>query len=65
LVLTNTAIRNARPDGNPRKLSDGGGLYLYISPSGGRLWRLNYRFDGRQKTLSFGPYPLLTLAEAR
>ena len=65
MPLTNTALRNAKPSENPQKLSDGHGLYLYIAPTGGRLWRMNYRFDGRQKTLSFGPYPLVTLAEAR
>lgn len=65
MALTNTAIRNVSIDAKARKLSDGGGLYLFVSPAGGRLWRLNYRFDGRQKTLSFGPYPLVSLAEAR
>jgi integrase len=65
MALTNTALRNAKPSDKPQKLSDGHGLYLYIASTGGRLWRMNYRFDGRQKTLSFGPYPLVTLAEAR
>lgn len=49
----------------PYKLSDGGGLYLLVQPSGSRLWRLKYRFDGKEKLLSFGKYPEVTLAIAR
>jgi integrase len=47
------------------KLSDGGGLYLLVTPSGGRLWRLNYRFDGKQKTLFLKTYPEVSLGDAR
>lgn len=47
------------------KLSDGGGLYLLVTPSGGRLWRLNYRFDGKQKTLFLKSYPEISLGDAR
>jgi hypothetical protein len=65
MPLTDTAIRNAKPTAKPVKLSDGGGLYLLIQPHGTKLWRLAYRFHGKQKLLAFGIYPLVSLAEAR
>lgn len=65
MPLSDVALRSAKPAEQPRKLSDGGGLHLLITPSGGRLWRLNYRFDGKQKTLAFGAYPHISLADAR
>ena len=46
-------------------MADGGGLLLFVSPSGGEQWRLRYRFDGKEKVLSFGTYPQVTLADAR
>lgn len=49
----------------PYKLSDEKGLYLFIQPSGGRLWRFDYRFDGKRKTLALGAYPDVSLADAR
>jgi len=64
--LTDKAIRAARAvEGRTIKLSDGGGLQLWITPSGGRLWNLAYRFCGRQRKLSIGPYPRITLKDAR
>lgn len=51
--------------GRVLKLSDGGGLYLHVSANGSKHWRLAYRFEGKQKLLSFGPYPAVSLAEAR
>lgn len=63
--LTDVAIRNAKPEAKPKRLSDGGGLYLEISPAGGKLWRLKYRFGGKEKRLALGIYPTITLAEAR
>ena len=65
MPLTDTAIRNAKPGKTLVKLSDGGGLYLLIQPNGSKLWRLGYRFNGKQKTLAFGIYPTVSLAEAR
>ena len=65
MALTATAINAAKPKAKAYKLSDGLGLYLLISPAGGRLWRMNYRFLGQQKTLSFGSYPDVSLAKAR
>lgn len=67
MPLTDAACRGAKPDpsGKPRKLPDGGGLLLFVSPSGGRLWRMRYRFAGKEKVLSFGAYPDVKLADAR
>jgi len=65
LPLTDTKIRNAKPSSKIYKLFDGNGLYLAISPAGGKLWRFKYRFEGKEKLLSMGAYPEITLAEAR
>lgn len=63
--LTDTKVRTAKPEGKPVALFDGGGLYLLVTPSGGKLWRLKYRFDGNEKLLSLGAYPEISLADAR
>jgi hypothetical protein len=65
MMLTNTQVKNAKPSQRAVRLFDGRGLYLEISPSGGKLWRLKYRFDGKEKRLSLGRYPEIPLAEAR
>jgi integrase len=65
MPLKDVAVRNAKPTSKPRKLSDGGGLHVLIQPTGGRLWRLAYRFAGKQKTLALGVYPAVSLEEAR
>ena len=65
MPLTATAIRNARPGEKPAKLTDGKGLYLLVTPKGGKWWRLDYRFHGKRKTLSMGTYPEVSLKEAR
>lgn len=65
MPLTDTAIRNAKPSAKPAKLFDGGGLYLEISPAGGKWWRIKYRFDGKEKRLSLGVYPDVSLKDAR
>lgn len=67
MPLSDAACRGAKPDpsGKPRKLPDGGGLLLFVSPSGGKLWRMRYRFEGKEKLLSFGAYPEIKLADAR
>jgi len=65
MPLSDTAVRNAKPTGKPQKLADTEGLYLYISPTGGKLWRMDYRFAGKRKTLSFGKYPAVGLKDAR
>lgn len=63
--LTDPAVRNAKPGDAPRKLTDGGGMFLSIQPSGSKWWRLAYRFDGKQKLLALGTYPDTGLADAR
>lgn len=63
--LTDAAIRRAKPAGKPVRLYDSGGLYLEISPRGGRYWRQKYRFDGKERRLAHGVYPDVSLAEAR
>jgi integrase len=65
MALTDTEIRRSRPAEKSYKLSDGGGLHLLVTPSGGRLWRWKFRFQGTEKQMSFGPYPALSLADAR
>jgi integrase len=65
MPLTDKAVRSAKPSAKLYKLSDGGGLQLWVDPRGYRLWRLAYRFDGKQRALALGPYPKLSLAEAR
>ena len=62
---SDTAIRNAKPGDKAKKMFDGGGLYLEISPKGGKWWRLKYRFDGKEKRLSLGVYPDVSLKDAR
>jgi hypothetical protein len=63
--LTDTRIRNAKPKAKAYKLSDGGGMYLLVSPYGACYWRLDYRFAGKRCTLAIGVYPAVTLSEAR
>ena len=65
MALTDVAIRNAKPGAKATKLADGGGMFLLITPAGGKLWRLKYRVDGREKLLAIGTYPEISLGEAR
>lgn len=65
MPLSDIAIRNAKPSARTVKMFDGGGLYLEVSPTGGKWWRLKYRHDGKEKRLSLGVYPDVTLKEAR
>ena len=65
MALTDAAARGAKPRNKPFKLSDGGGLHLLVQSNGARLWRLAYRFAGKQKTLALGAYPAVSLAKAR
>ena len=64
-MLTDTAIRKTKPSDTQKKLADGGGMYLLIKPDDGRYWRMDYRYDGKRKTLALGVYPTVTLADAR
>ncbi len=63
--LTELAVRASKPTGASYKITDGEGLYLQVKANGSRLWQMAYRFDGKQKTLSFGPYPRVSLSAAR
>lgn len=65
MALTDTAIRNAKPGAKPIKLFDSLGLFLLIAPAGGKWWRLKYRFGGKEKLLSLGTYPEVSLKQAR
>jgi len=65
MALTDIAIRTAKPKEKPYKMGDALGLFLLVQPSGGKLWRLKHRVDGREKKLSLGTYPEITLSEAR
>jgi len=65
MPLTDIAIRNAKPADRPRRIADEAGLYLEVSPAGGKLWRLKYRFGGKEKRLALGVYPIVGLKEAR
>jgi hypothetical protein len=65
MPLTAAAINAARPDKKPYKLFDEKGLFLSVEPSGGRLWRLKYRYNGKEKKLALGVYPETSLKDAR
>lgn len=65
MPLNDRQIKNLKPTDKIQKISDGGGLSLVCKPNGGKYWQLNFRFDGKQKTLSIGTYPAISLFEAR
>ncbi len=65
LPLSEIKIRTSKPQEKEYKLFDGGGLYLLITASGGKLWHFKYRFNGKEKKLSFGSYPEISLLDAR
>jgi len=64
-MLTEVQARKAKPAERPYKLSDGGGLYLYVMPNGARYWRMKYRVARKENVIAFGVYPEVSLAEAR
>ncbi|EEP2810167.1 tyrosine-type recombinase/integrase [Salmonella enterica] len=64
-MLTVKQIDTAKPTDKSYRLADSGGLFLFVPPSGKKVWRMRYRFDGKEKTLVIGPYPEITLTEAR
>jgi len=63
--LTDTEIKRAKATEKAYSMGDGGGLYLWVKPTGGKLWRWSYRFEGKEKLMSFGKYPDVSLAQAR
>ena len=65
MPLTDVKIRSAKPDSKQYKLFDGGGLFLLVQPNGSKLWRLKYRYLGKERLYSIGSYPAISMAEAR
>ena len=65
MKLTDIKIKNLKASAKVQKVADGHGLYVHVSPAGGKLWRMAYTFEGKQKTLSFGAYPAISLKAAR
>jgi hypothetical protein len=65
MPLTDLAILKAKPLTKPFKMSDGGGLFLLVNPTGSKWWRFKYRFSGKEKLLSLGVYPDVPLKLAR
>lgn len=65
MPLTDTDCRHAKRRESPYKMTDGEGMYLFIQPNGSKLWRMAYRYGGKQKTLAFGVYPYVSLSDAR
>lgn len=65
MSLSDVKVRNAKPAEKQIKLSDGDGMYLLITPNGGKCWRLKFRFGGKEKVLALGTYPEISLADAR
>ncbi|MCX7153059.1 MAG: Arm DNA-binding domain-containing protein, partial [Proteobacteria bacterium] len=65
MPLSDTAVRNAKPGEKPAKMFDERGLFLIVTPAGGKWWRFRYSFDGKEKLLSLGTYPDVSLASAR
>lgn len=65
MALSDTAIKKAKAAEKAYSMSDGEGLYLWVTPAGGKLWRWGYRFEGKEKLISYGKYPDVGLAKAR
>lgn len=65
MPLSSLAVQNAKPRENLYVLTDGNGLHLLVNPNGSKLWRLRYRFGGKQNMLSLGSFPGISLADAR
>ena len=65
MALTDTHIRNTKPGRKTQKLTDSGGLYLEVTPAGGRLWRYRFKLAGKESACALGEYPRIGLAEAR
>lgn len=65
MALMDAKIRNLKPRIKPYKVGDFEGLYVLVTPTGSKLWNVKYRLDGRERKLSLGAYPAITLAQAR
>lgn len=65
MSLSDAKLRSLKPKATPYKIADGEGLNVLVKPKGSRLWTMAYRYHGKQKTLAFGKYPIVSLLEAR
>src|SRR5580700_9185047 len=65
MALSDVKVRNAKPQAKPYKITDGEGMFLLVTPSGSKYWRLKYLFTGKEKLLALGVYPEVSLADAR
>ena len=65
MPLSDTTVRTAKPSDKAQKLFDGNGLFLFISKTGAKSWRMKYRIQGREKLMTLGTYPALSLKAAR
>ena len=65
MPLNEITVKSLKPTDKARKVSDAKGLYLFVAPTGSKLWRYDYRHDGKRKTMSFGAWPKVSLATAR
>ncbi len=65
MALSDAAVRHAKPRPKGYKITDSDGLYLFVTPAGGKFWRLKFRVEGREKKLAIGAYPAISLAKAR
>jgi len=63
MALTDIKVRTTKPSDKPFKFTDGQGMHLLINPNGSKYWRLQYRFDGKQKVIALGVYPMVFLIE--
>ena len=63
--LSDLQVSKAKPGGKEYKLFDGGGLFLLVTPTGGKLWHFKYRYNDKEKKLTFGAYPAVSLSDAR
>ena len=62
MALTDLQVRKAKPETKDYKISDGNGLYLLVTSAGGKLWRWKYRFNGKEKLMTIGAFPVVTLS---
>ncbi len=65
MPLSDLKVRKLKPKDKPYKISDMEALYILVNPSGSKLWKMGYSFEGKRKTMSFGKYPAVTLKKAR
>ena len=65
MALSDVKVRNIKLSETRKKLFDSGGLFLLVTPQGGKYWRFKYRVKGKEKLLALGTYPEISLADAR